>query len=467
MKNTTRVKQFYWPQRWALRLSLYSVLLLLLIGSAGATVDCEPTLTPVHPLLKDLSDGDELFFECGEGTAFIPEDVMATAGCPECPVGDVKMDDSRVTGDCPEDGYIERMKCWWYVDDECGNRSVWTIYIVTIDTKPPVFTSTPADATIACDGTPVFGTVTAEDACSENVTITSADSSTGDNCDRSYMRTWTAVDECGNEATFTQTITAIDDVPPVFTFVPADREIDCNGDFTQGMAAATDNCGTVDVIFVNQNNFDVCSGGKLVRFFTATDACGNTATARQIITLTADVTPPVFTSIPADKTIACGEDPGFGTATAFDDCSGDAINITNNDIGSANACSGGTLTRVFVATDACGRVATAEQVVTVLPDDTAPEFTFVPPSGTFECGDEALSGNAMASDDCGSVNVSFSDSKDIDPCVGGSFVRTFTATDDCGNATTATQMINQLPDTQVPVFTFVPADKTMGCGADP
>ena len=51
-------------------------------------------------------------------------------------------------------------------------------------------------------------------------------------------------------------------------------------------------------------------------------------------------------------------------------------------------------------------------------------------------------------------------------CVGNyTVVRTFTATDDCGNSTSATQTIT-VEDTTAPEFTSIPADYTSECSDD-
>ena len=74
------------------------------------------------------------------------------------------------------------------------------------------------------------------------------------------------------------------------------------------------------------------------------------------------------------------------------------------------------------------------------------------------------------------VNVTATDNCDSDPTItldettlpgscAGSFIliRTWTATDDCGNSTTAVQTIN-IGDNEAPVFTNIPADETINCG---
>ena len=428
-------------------------------------IDCKPILTPVHPLLKDLNDGDELYVECGEGTAFITTDVMATAGCPECPIsGEVKMGDLRFPADCPTSGYIEKMECWWTVKDDCGNESTWSIYIITIDTKPPVFTHVPADKMIDCNESPFFGSVTAEDACSENVTITKWDTTTGDDCEKKYIRTWKATDDCGNTATASQTITAKDNTPPVFTHVPADKTVECGQVPQMGMATAEDDCNYVDVKHEDSGDYDACNGGTITRTFTARDACGNKATAKQTITVKADNTPPVFTYVPADKTVECGHVPQMGMATAEDDCS--SVSITFHDSDDIDVCNGGIITRTFTAKDACGNKATAKQTITVKADKTPPVFTYVPHDKTVDCGTDISMGMATAEDNCSSVTVTFMDSDGGDVCNGSTITRTYTATDACGNKATAKQTITIKADKTPPVFTYVPADKTINCGSD-
>jgi len=74
----------------------------------------------------------------------------------------------------------------------------------------------------------------------------------------------------------------------------------------------------------SQLSIAVTAGGSgdcpmlIVRTFMATDDCGNSVTATQIITVI-DNTPPVLSGVPQDTLIECdGDVPPPPTVTAFD-----------------------------------------------------------------------------------------------------------------------------------------------------
>ena len=66
------------------------------------------------------------------------------------------------------------------------------------------------------------------------------------------------------------------------------------------------------------------SGNIITRTWTVTDACGNSTSAQQVITLE-DMTAPVFDFAPADQTLDCSDDYTLEMATATDACSGVAV----------------------------------------------------------------------------------------------------------------------------------------------
>ena len=204
---------------------------------------------------------------------------------------------------------------------------------------------------------------------------------------------------------------------------------------------------------------DAAGNYTVVRTFTATDDCGNSTSATQTITVQ-DTTAPEFTSVPADYTAECSDELVMDAASASDNCGEVTIDEVSETI--AGDCAGSyTIVRTFTATDDAGNSTSATQTITV-EDTTAPEFTSVPADYTAECSDELILDDASASDNCGAVSIEVS-SETIDGDAAGNYtvVRTFTATDDCGNSTSATQTIT-VQDTTAPELT-IPADYTAEC----
>src|SRR5947208_3808426 len=101
--------------------------------------------------------------------------------------------------------------------------------ITVIDSSAPTVASCPADATIQCPATPVFGTPVFSDTCDTNLTVTFVDASLGVSGSEvsKTQRTWTATDAHTNSVTCSQTITVIDSSAPTVASCPADATIQC------------------------------------------------------------------------------------------------------------------------------------------------------------------------------------------------------------------------------------------------
>src|SRR5262249_25071293 len=137
---------------------------------------------------------------------------------------------------------------------------------------------------------------------------------------------------------------------------PPNVVLECPADTTPastGSASAQDDCGQATVSFSDVVT-SPCGGSKaIVRTWTATDGCGNTATAVQNITLR-DTTAPVITA-PGDVIVAFTSDitpATTGQATALDGCS--SVTISYTDALSIQNDGTQVITRSWVATDACG-----------------------------------------------------------------------------------------------------------------
>ena len=355
----------------------------------------------------------------------------------------------------------------WRAADGCSNSMTCVQTITIVDTTPPAVTA-PADTTLECPaspGTNVTGVATAQDGCS-SVSMSYSDS-VGNICGNAKLisRTWTATDQCGNKASAVQRIMVQDITPPSIT-APSNVVLECPAVTTTnatGVAKAADGCGTVSIGFSDSvsNN---CGGTEVIsRTWTATDQCGNLASAVQTITVR-DTTSPSITS-PSNLVLEC---PAVtttnvtGVATARDTCGSVSISFSDS---VSNSC-GGTevIRRTWTATDPCGNQASAVQTITVR--DTTPPIIVPPANVVLECPAVTTTnatGVATGFDNCGSVSIGFSDV--VTTNCGGTKViaRTWTANDQCGNSASAVQTIT-VRDTTPPSIT-APSDLTLECPA--
>ncbi len=348
----------------------------------------------------------------------------------------------------------------WTFTDDCGNFATATQNFHFTDNTLPEFTFVPDDQTISCTDSVAFGDAIATDDCTD-VMIMIQDMTGSGTCLTSHTRVWTATDGCGNTATASQTITAVDDVAPTFTFVPEDETVACGDDILFGTPMAMDNCSNVDLTFEQQITGSGSCITSYVRTWTATDACGLTATASQTIMAVDDIAP-TFTFVPADETIDCGETAVFGTPEVIDNCSDIVLTFVEETTGSGSCIT--SYVGTWTATDGCGLSTTATQTISVS-ENVAPVFTFVPQNSILECGEIATFGTPTVSDSCGEVTLVSSDMSMVDGCT-ETFTRIWTATDACGLSSTAAQTLSRTDD-GMPAFAAIPSDITMSCGAIP
>ncbi|SIO57984.1 HYR-like domain-containing protein, partial [Chitinophaga niabensis] len=342
--------------------------------------------------------------------------ITATDNCSVTPNITVVRNEVRTNGTCPNTYILTRT---WTATDECGNDTTITQVINVRDTAAPRFdVVAPADTTVDCNSVPAQPVINATDNCSAtgNITITRNEVRTNGSCANSYTltRTWTAVDECGNDTTITQVINVRDTAAPRFDVVaPADTTVNCDAVPAQPVFNATDNCSATGNITITRNevrtNGTCANSYTLTRTWTAVDECGNDTTITQIIHVQ-DTTAPVFTVIvPADTTVDCNSVPAQAVITATDNCSATGnITITRNEVRTNGTCANSyTLTRTWTAVDECGNDTTITQVVHVQ-DTTAPVVTtIIPAARTVDCDAVPVQEDITATDNCSAVpNIS-------------------------------------------------------------
>ncbi|MBK8567101.1 MAG: hypothetical protein IPN76_28190, partial [Saprospiraceae bacterium] len=210
---------------------------------------------------------------------------------------------------------------------------------------------------------------------------------------------------------------------------------------------ATTNCITVGVV-----------GTYAV---TVTGANGCTSFCSILVVLSQTNTPPSITC-PADLTIECDASslpPNTGTATATDNCDQAPPIPTYTDLISGGNCPQSyTITRTWTATNASGNSINCTQTITVI-DGTAPTIS-CPANASVDCNASTLpsgTGNPTATDNCDTApNIGFTDATTGGICPQEfTIIRTWLATDACGNSSSCTQSI-LVSDNTAPIITCPP-----------
>jgi gliding motility-associated-like protein len=310
----------------------------------------------------------------------------------------------------------------WTATDDQGNDSIFVFTITVVDTLAPNFSSVlPPDITVACDGIPAPPVLTIFDNCDPAPVLTFNQVQTSGPCPGNYsiLREWIATDLSGNSRSHQQMITVQDLVPPMLTGIPADTLVLCHAipapPATGTAIQASDNCDSNPTIsFSTQTFAGACADEYVIeRTWTATDNCGNATTLTQVLTVV-DTLGPEIQGVPADITVDCDAIPappiiGSGGVTATDLCAANSslifIQGSNQDPDPASCDHYNyEITRSWVATDDCGNISTAEQVIAVR-DRQAPTL-YCPAADTVLVGagiclaEGSLARLLFASDNC-------------------------------------------------------------------
>ena len=280
---------------------------------------------------------------------------------------------------------------------------------------------------------------------------------------------------------------------PVFVdSPPADTTVDCVEDVpapidltaNDGMGGADFEVSPVDT--PDASMIDPCTGGVIVRSWTAIVGMDST-TVSQNITISPDGTPPTLSLMEVHDTVAC--DLALPTApnnpdrydvwisslrvavstNASDNCAG-PITI-NDDGGSTFEEECDTRFVTFTLMDQCGNMTQYMASYTTI-DTIGPVLTGVPSDTVYNCSDVIPAPPVVtASDNCTPdlVPTYFENSTQL---MDGScqeyeynILRTWVVNDSCGNSTSAIQLI-QVVDDLPPVFD-APPDLTISCTTDP
>jgi len=175
------------------------------------------------------------------------------------------------------------------------------------------------------------------------------------------------------------------------------------------------------------------------------DSSGCTGTCSKAVALMDTITP-VITDVPAPLTVQCASQvplAGADTVTVTDNCAG-AITLVIDDSVTGQTCPNRfTLIRTWTATDACGNMADATQVITVF-DSIAPLLQGVPADTGICCADSIPAAALVTATDLCDDTVAVAMTEVVSDSTGPNMfilTRTWTAADSCGNTVTDSQVI--------------------------
>jgi gliding motility-associated-like protein len=319
------------------------------------------------------------------------------------------------------------------------------------DAEPPSLIGVPSDITFDCNEFPAVNqaSVQATDNCDSQVDVEFAEQRIANACANSYqlLRTWTATDDCGNMTSAEQRVNVGDFIPPVLSGTPVDETISCGGSPSPAPTLnATDNCDAavqVEYLENSTSNLQDCQDEYIItRVWVATDACGNSSSTQQVITVQGDTEAPNISNVPDDVSTECGSvtEVPVGSVVVVDNCDTN-VELVFEEVTESGACpQASRIIRTWSAVDACGNSSSESQIINLL-DNTAPLIVGAPADITIDATDAIPSVPTLSVfDNCdANPEVEFSES------IGGGctyiITRTWEATDECGNASIAVQNI--------------------------
>ena len=461
--------------------------------------ECRTERNDDTPPVFDNAPAD-LVLECTQPIPAVPT-VTATDNCEPAPnqemITAVYQGEATVSYTAPGCYVLERT---WTATDACNNTATHTQTITIQDTQAPTWDPyTPyvmEDCLVILTQDeaedPTLVPISASDACDETLDYTIEAHEISGGCPTTWLRKWTATDDCGNVSEEVEQYVQLYDYTPPTIDAPATTTIylDSNCDYNAdpsvtGLPTYSDHCTDQSLLTDNLTYTDVlsavtCSADDntpegsftITRTWKTTDYCLNSNEDTQTIYVV-DNSDPYGTV--TDVTIDCASydgDTEYGVASGSDNCDSDVsyswTTITGR-VGALGSNDPGCYyyDREYTFVDDCGNDYTTTQRVW-LSDTTAPTLDDAPVSVTVACDEyaEDLEDQVAlitASDDCGNANISFTDMQMSGGCVTpiGMYERTYTIADDCGNSIQFTQFVT-LTDNEAPTLSIVcPAEATV------
>jgi hypothetical protein len=355
---------------------------------------------------------------------------------------------ASITNDAPAVFPVGTTIVTWTVIDLGGYEVRKTQSVTVTDTQNPTVT---APAAITVSNQPG----------KNGAVVNTGNPVAGDNCGISSVSsnapsffligtttiTWTVTDMNGNAVTATQQVTVLDTEKPVLSGIPGNVTVSCDNVPQPAAVSATDNSGTAQVTLQqsstkgSNSNYSSFYNYIITRTWTATDNRGNTATAKQVITVN-DKNSPVINA----PNITVGNDVNKCAAivqypVTITDNSGGPLTISYSK-SPGSSFSTGTTTVTVTARDISGNSSSRSFIVTVndtqKPSVTAPNNVSASTSGNSISSSSVKLGTPTTADNCGVKTIS-NNAPSSYPV--GTTQVTWTVRDNAGNTSTAVQTV--------------------------
>src|SRR5204862_273266 len=147
-------------------------------------------------------------------------------------------------------------------------------------------------------------------------------------------------------------VNVVDTTAPAITALPGPTTIECPAAPSFATPAASDACDSNPTLtFADATAPGSCPQNSVVtRTWTATEHCGHSTTASQVINVV-DTTAPAITALPGPTTIECPAAPSFATPAASDACDSNPT-LTFADATAPGSCpQNSVVTRTWTAAD--------------------------------------------------------------------------------------------------------------------
>ena len=410
---------------------------------------------------ENLQSGDELVMDCSDNN-LNEMDINSITAIDDCAL-DLEVDfnvEILETGDCSSNSFKEKLRYTWSAIDACGNISSLNIIVILIDQAPPIFENNPTTFTVEC------GIETPDPNVIEHCgsfTLSFVDVNIAQNaCDTLEIieRTYEATDECGNSSKFTQTLIIVDTQGPNFDHLDS---VICE-EFTEEVLAFDGCAGQMVSAQLMETTFNERCGQK-VNIYQAIDQCGNISEFTQTIIYQDSIAPEIqvinpllsniikseeITKIPMSNAELLEAVNAFNKLDvyAIDECGVNPFILFSKAYKAYETCENGVVGKLsfkWIALDACGNESELNVDVLIV-DDIAPELENIPEDLTIICS-EIPNAIVTAVDNNSEVDLDFIEEIISSPKPGNyTVIRTWTATDECGNAVSGSQTIEVIND---------------------